>query len=96
MLGGGTIDLGTETTDLRLAPRPRGTRIFAHNIDLLVRGTFAEPEITSVGASKALATTYGKYAFLGPAGLLVPTGGSQKHACAGSLQEYREQQAEAE
>jgi hypothetical protein len=92
MLGGGQIDFRTESFDLRLAPRPRGTRILAHNIDLLVRGAFNNPEISSAGTSKALATTYGKYAVLGPAGLLVPTERSRKHPCVGSLQEYRDRQ----
>jgi uncharacterized protein involved in outer membrane biogenesis len=96
MLGGGQINLRTESFDLRLAPRPRGTRILAHNIDVLVRGTLAETEFSSAGTSKALATTYGKFAVLGPAGLLVPTSRSKKHPCVGSLQEYRDQQAEAE
>ena len=94
MVGGGSIDLRAEALDLRLAPRARRSRILAHNIDLLVKGPFAEPKISSVGAGKAIATDYGKYALLGPFGLLVPTGRSQKHPCVGSLQEYRQQQAE--
>ena len=93
MVGGGSIDLRAEEFDLRLAPRPTRSRILAHNIDLLVTGPFVEPKISSVGAAKAIATDYGKYALLGPLGLLVPTGKSQKHPCVGSLQEYRQQQA---
>ncbi len=93
MTGGGTIDLRAEELDLRLAPRARRSRILAHNIDLLVKGPFVQPKISSVGAAKAIATDYGKYVLLGPFGLLVPTGRSQKHPCVGSLQEYRQQQA---
>ncbi len=59
-------------------------------------GPFTEPKISNVGASKAIAADFGKYILLGPFGLLVPSGRSQKHPCVGSLQEYREQQAEAE
>ena len=92
MVGGGTIDLGAEELNLRLAPRARGTRIFAHNIDLLVTGPLINPKISGVGAGKAIATDYGKYVMLGPFGLLVPTGISKKHPCVGSLQEYRRQQ----
>ncbi len=96
MVGGGTIDLRAEELDLRLLPRPRGSRILAHNIDVLVTGPFTEPKISNVGAGKAISAEYGKYILLGPLGLLVPIGRSQKHPCVGSLQEYREQQAEAE
>ncbi len=92
MMGGGTIDLRDETYDLRLSPRPRGTRIFAHNIDLLVTGPLKNPEYSTTGAARTVATKYGKYAFLGPAGLLLPSGGSKKHPCVGSLQEYRDTQ----
>ena len=92
MMGGGTIDLRNEAYDLRLAPRPRGTRIFAHNIDLLITGPLSNPDISTTGAAKTVATKYGKYILLGPAGLLVPSGGSQKHPCTGSLQEYRNSQ----
>ncbi len=92
MMGGGTIDLRDETYDLRLAPRPRGARIFAHNIDLLVTGPLNNPEYSTTGAARTVATKYGKYALLGPAGLLVPSGRSQKHPCIGSLQEYRNSQ----
>ena len=95
MIGAGSADLAAEELDLRLAPRSRGTGILAHNIDLLVRGTLTEPEVSTTGASKALATTYGKYALLGPAGLLVPSGRRKTHPCVGSLQEYRMQQEEA-
>ncbi len=93
MAGVGTIDLRNERLDLRLAPRARRSRILAHNIDLLVKGPFVEPKISSVGAGKAIAADYGKYVLLGPYGLLVPTGRSKKHPCVGSLQEFRQQQA---
>lgn len=96
LVGGGTADLATEQLDLRLAPRPAGTQILAHNVDLLVRGSLLEPDVSTTGASKTVATKYGKYLVLGPAGLLVPAGRLKKHPCVGSLQEYREQQAEAE
>jgi len=92
MIGGGTINLRNETYDLRLAPRPRGTRLFAHNIDLLVTGAITDPEYSTTGAAKTAATKYGKYVLLGPAGLLVPTQRSKKHPCSGSLQEYRDTQ----
>ncbi len=92
MIGAGNVNLADEQLDLRLAPRPRGSRVLAHNIDLLVRGTLVEPDISTAGASKALATSYGKYVLLGPAGLLVPSGGKIEHPCTGSLKEYRAQQ----
>ena len=96
MIGGGSIDLSTETYDMRLAPRPRGSRIFAHNIDLLLTGSIMNPEYSTTGAARTVATKYGKFALLGPAGLLIPSGRSQKHPCAGSLQEYRESQETSE
>ncbi len=96
MIGGGTIDLRNETYDMRLQPRPRGTRIFAHNIDLLLTGSITDPEYSTTGAAKTVATKYGKFVLLGPAGLFIPTGKSQKHPCAGSLQEYREAQVTSE
>ena len=92
LVGGGTIDLGAEELNLRLAPRARRSRFLAHNIDLLVTGPLLNPKISSVGVGKAIATDYGKYALLGPYGLLVPTGSSKKLPCARSLQEYRRQQ----
>ena len=96
MIGKGTFDLRTEDLDLRLAPRRKGSRIFAHNIDLLVTGPAYELKVLTTGAAKAIATDYGKYVLLGPFGLLVPTGRSQKHPCVGSLQEYRQQAADEE
>ena len=96
MIGGGTIDLRNESYDMRLQPRPRGTRIFAHNIDLLLTGSITDPEYSTTGAAKTVATKYGKFVLLGPAGLFIPTGKSQKHPCAGSLQEYREAQVTSE
>ena len=92
MIGGGTIDLRNETYDMRLQPRPRGTRIFAHNIDLLLTGSITDPQYSTTGAARTVATKYGKFALLGPAGLLLPSERSKKHPCAGSLQEYREKQ----
>jgi uncharacterized protein involved in outer membrane biogenesis len=93
MVGGGTIDLRTEELDLRLSPRPKRGGILAHNIDLLVTGPVTAPKISNVGAAKAVAATYAKFALLGPIGLLVPTEIPQKHPCVGSLQEFRQQQA---
>ena len=93
MVGGGSIDLRTEELDLRLSPRPRRYRILAHNIDVAVTGPLSEPKVSSIGAAKAVAAIYVKYALLGPIGLLVPTEKPQKHPCVGSLQEYRQQQA---
>jgi uncharacterized protein involved in outer membrane biogenesis len=96
VIGGGSVDLGEEMLDLRLAPRPKKTRFLAHNIDMLVRGSFTSPRVTSTGATKAAATAYGKFALIGPLGLLVPTGRARTHACVGSLQEFRGLQAETE
>jgi hypothetical protein len=92
MVGGGTIDLRAEQLDLRLSPRPKRRKILAHNIDLILRGSLVDPQKSNVGAGKSLATDYGKYVLLGPLGLLVPTSRTQKHPCAGSLQEFRQQQ----
>jgi len=92
MIGGGKIDLRNEDLDLRLSPRPRRSKILAHNMDLLVTGPFVEPKISIVGAGKAIAADYGRYILLGPLGLLVPIERSQRHPCVGSLQEYRQQQ----
>lgn len=92
MLGGGSIDLGIETVDLRLAPRRPSRRVFAHDIDVLVRGSLLSPEFATAGASKAVAKTYGKYALLGPAGLLIPGRRTKNQPCAGSLSEFRDSQ----
>jgi len=92
MIGGGKIDLRNEDLDLRLSPRPRRSKILAHNMDLLVTGPFTEPKISIAGAGKAIAADYGRYILLGPLGLLVPIERSQRHPCVGSLQEYRRQQ----
>ena len=89
MIGGGEINLRQELLDLRLMPRPKRTRFLAHNIDLLVRGSLTDPNVTTTGATRAAATAYGKYALVGPLGLLVPTGRTRTHACAGSLEEFR-------
>ena len=96
MVGGGRIDLREEKLDLRFAPRPKKRRFLAHNIDITMRGSLADPTIATAGATKAAATAYGKYALIGPFGLLVPTSRAKTHPCVGSVQEYREQQAEAE
>ena len=61
-----------------------------------MKGSLAEPRLASAGAAKWAATAYGKYVLVGPLGLLVPSGWSKKHPCVGSLQEFRQQQAEAE
>ena len=96
MIAGGTVDLRDEMLDLRLAPRPKKRRFLAHNIDITMKGPLVAPKTATAGASKALATAYGKYALIGPFGLLVPTSWSKSHPCVGSLQEYRAQEAEAE
>jgi len=96
MIAGGTVNLRDETLRLRFAPRPKKRRFLAHNIDITMRGSLAEPRVASAGATKAAATAYGKYALVGPFGLLVPTGRAKTHPCVGSLQEFRQQQAEAE
>lgn len=92
VIGDGTIDLRAETLDLRLSPRPTRSRILAHNMDIIVTGPLSEPEVSNVGAAKAVAADVGKYALFGPPGLLLPTERSRSHPCVGSLQEYRRQQ----
>ena len=92
MFGGGTIDLRAEKLDLRLSPRPTRSRILAHNMDIIVTGPLIEPKVSYVGAAKAVAVDFGKYALFGPLGLLLPTERSRSHPCVGSLQEYRRQQ----
>lgn len=96
MVGGGTLDLQNERLNLRFAPRPKKRKFLAHNIDLTMKGSLANPIIATAGATRALATTYGKYALLGPYGLLVPTSRSKTHPCVGSLQEFRDERTEAE
>jgi hypothetical protein len=96
MIAGGTVNLRDETLRLRFAPRPKKRRFLAHNIDITMRGSLAEPRVASAGATKAAATAYGKYALIGPFGLLVPTSRAKTHPCVGSLQEFRQQEAEAE
>lgn len=93
LVGGGTIDLGAETLDVRLSPRPRHHRMLGHNIDALLTGPLADPKVSTAGALKTVATDYGKFVLLGPIGLLIPTEKSLKHPCVGSLQEYRQQQS---
>ena len=96
MVGGGTIDLQKERLNLRFAPRPKKRKFLAHNIDLTMKGSLAEPTIATTGATKAAATVYGKYALFGPFGLLVPTSRSKTHPCVGSLQKFRDERPETE
>jgi hypothetical protein len=96
MIAGGTVNFREETLNLRFAPRPKKRRYLAHNIDITMRGSLSEPRVASAGATKAAATAYGKYALMGPFGLLVPTSRAKTHPCVGSLQEYRAQEAEIE
>jgi hypothetical protein len=92
MFGEGTIDLRAEKLDLRLSPRPRRHSILAHNIDIVVAGPLSEPKVSSVGAGKAVVRDIGKYALLGPTGLLLPTERLRKHPCVASLREYQQRQ----
>ncbi len=96
MVGGGTFDLQNERLNLRFAPRPKKRKFLAHNIDLTMKGSLADPTIATSGATRAAATAYGKYALMGPYGLLVPTSRSKTHPCVGSLQEFRDEQSGTE
>jgi uncharacterized protein involved in outer membrane biogenesis len=44
--GEGTIDLGSEEMDLKLAPKPKEKSLASLNSPLYIRGTFLEPEVS--------------------------------------------------
>lgn len=72
ILGEGRIDLGEETLDLRLRPRPKDRSLLSFRSPLLVDGRFADPDVRPdmrrVGLRAALAIALGSIA--PPAALL--------------------------
>jgi uncharacterized protein involved in outer membrane biogenesis len=92
--GTGTIDLGEETLDFVLAPRPKKQRLFSTEFDVNVKGSVLEPEF-SLNKASATTTTlkkYGAFSILGPAGLLLPTQRNKvgEHACVKSISELQD------
>lgn len=72
ILGEGRIDLGEETLDLRLRPRPKDRSLLSFRSPLIVDGRFADPDIRPdmkrVGLRAAIAVALGSIA--PPAALL--------------------------
>ncbi len=70
--GKGSIDLGRETLNLTLTPRPKEVRLLDLAVPIAVTGPFGEPKVlpTAGGTAKKVATTLG--IFVNPLVLLVP------------------------
>ncbi|NQV80853.1 MAG: AsmA family protein [Alphaproteobacteria bacterium] len=70
--GKGSIDLGRETLNLTLTPRPKEVRLLDLAVPVAVTGPFAKPKVvpTAGGTAKKVATTLG--IFVNPLVLLVP------------------------
>lgn len=91
VVGEGSLDLGEETLDLVLRPRPKDRSILTFRSPLVVDGTFADPDIRpdlgQLGLRGALAVTLGSIA--PPAALLatVDLGGGEDSDCGGEYAE---------
>ncbi|WP_255516368.1 AsmA family protein [Luteimonas suaedae] len=87
IVGEGSIDLGEETLDLILRPRPKDRSILTLRSPLVVDGTFANPgirpDLGRLGLRGALAVTLGSIA--PPAALLatIELGGGEDSDCGG-------------
>ena len=87
IVGEGTIDLGQETLDLVLRPRPKDRSILALRSPLVVDGTFVDPgfrpDMALLGLRGAIALTLGSIA--PPAALLatLELGGGEDSDCGG-------------
>ncbi len=70
--GQGSVNLGDETLDLTLTPRPKEVRLLDLAVPVSVKGPIADPSIapTTAGTAKKVVTTLG--ALVNPLVLLVP------------------------
>ncbi|UNK44081.1 AsmA family protein [Luteimonas sp. S4-F44] len=88
IVGDGRIDLGQETLDLELRPRPKDRSILALRSPLVIGGTFADPsfrpDMARLGLRGALALALGSIA--PPAALLatLELGGGEDSNCGGA------------
>ena len=100
LLADGTIDLGDESLDLLLRPRPKDSSPLSLRSPLRVRGTLMDPSIRPQGGPLVLrgAVAAALYALAPPAALLalVETGPGENADCAGGAQaQIRENAAAA-
>ena len=87
--GEGTIDLGRERLDLRLAPRPKEPSLLSLATPVFLRGTFAAPSVApdeAALARSAAGALFGNLALPG-VGFLLPflSAGAEDHPCAETL-----------
>ncbi|MEN5061710.1 AsmA family protein [Luteimonas sp. TWI1416] len=88
IVGDGRIDLGQETLDLELRPRPKDRSILALRSPLVIGGTFADPsfrpDMARLGLRGAIALALGSIA--PPAALLatLELGGGEDSDCGGA------------
>ena len=92
--GAGEIDLDEGTLNFILAPRPNKRRWFSTDLNINVKGSVLEPELSlnKASATTSFVTKYGAFTTLGPAGLLLPfqRGAGGDHACVQSISEFQE------
>ena len=87
IIGEGSIDLGDETLDLELRPRPKDRSILSLRSPLVIDGTFADPgfrpDMGRLGVRGAIALALGSIA--PPAALLatIETGPGEDSGCGG-------------
>ena len=87
--GKGTVDLGTETLDLTLVPRPKDVSLLSLAAPINVTGTFAAPKAaldTAAVAKKVAVGVIGS--LINPLGLLVPlvsAGSGDKNPCVAAI-----------
>jgi uncharacterized protein involved in outer membrane biogenesis len=100
LLAEGTVDLGDESLDLLLKPRPKDSSPLSLRSPLRVRGTLMDPTIRPQGGPLALrgAIAAALFAIAPPAALLalVETGPGENADCAGGAEaQVRDKAAEA-
>lgn len=101
LIGGkGRIDLGQESMDLTLTPRPKDPSILSARGPLHIEGTFKNPEVGLSGstlargaAALALGTVVGPLAALVP---LIETGPGEDSPCGALVSQARQTMREAE
>ena len=99
LLADGTIDLGDESLDLLLRPRPKDSSPLSLRSPLRVRGTLMDPTIRPQGGPLVLrgAVAAALFSLAPPAALLalVETGPGENADCAGGAQAQRDAKAAA-
>jgi uncharacterized protein involved in outer membrane biogenesis len=87
--GGGTVDLGAETIDMQLSPRPKNASLVSLAVGINVGGTLAEPTFLPDPASVAKGVAgVAATAVVGPLGLLIPlvsAGSDDENPCVTAL-----------